>query len=404
MRAYSLWCLVLLGCSGSRSVTGGADALTDAALDADVGSETSAGCTDLWDCNPGIECGEMIPCEEGVCREDLRVYVPCDLCETDEDCVVAAHWCCALCNTIALARGELGRPPFECYYDSASPPPGLPPAGCMEDCGDCHSCYPQTLTAVCLEGGLCVPEQEGCPYTGEEEPVEVTAAALFADPGAWEGDTVRVTGTPIARWPTRGVVCEWPREECYSASLYLDGLVRLAGWPCEMSIFCEEEDACPLVWDCGPFPEGHRHEMTGVVTMAGRSPAIQVMGVTRLDPAGVGGRYTIRVSAATSWPEVSGVTCPVPVAVGEEGMMLVADAEGALVLRASIFGTGAGCGEFEGTREGDTFDAMVPIECDGCCCDYEVAGSFPVEGSVTGTYTSFDGACHVEVVFEGSRS
>ena len=58
---------------------------------------------------------------------------------------------------------------------------GVIPDDCMILCYACPECYPQPLDAVCRRG-VCVAGEEGCPYTGDDEPLEVEAADVIADP------------------------------------------------------------------------------------------------------------------------------------------------------------------------------------------------------------------------------
>ena len=61
-------------------------------------------CETFWDCNPGVDCGELIQCVDGRCRPDLgHIIIPCAVaeCETDDDCVVAApENCCYGCPQV----------------------------------------------------------------------------------------------------------------------------------------------------------------------------------------------------------------------------------------------------------------------------------------------------------------
>ena len=59
--------------------------------------------------------------------------------------------------------------------------------------------------------------------------------------------------------------------------------------------------------------------------------------------------------------------------------------------------------EFWGTLDSySRFAAWVPIDCDGCCCDYSLSGE--VSGNhLTGEYESFDGTCRHIIQFSGQR-
>lgn len=84
------------------------------------------------------------------------------------------------------------------------------------------------------------------------------------------------------------------------------------------------------------------------------------------------------------------------------GRFAVADAAGSIVVSAPVLDWAGWCMEFWGTRTSTSFEAWIPVDCDGCCCDFWIEGTFG-PSSVSGTYHHFDGICHAEAFFEGTR-
>lgn len=395
----ALLILILLtaGCHVSSSMTG----RPDAGSDVPAGDTLPPECSTLWDCNPGVECGSMIPCIDGVCRLDvMRIEIECPPsgeCATDADCVVADPYdCCSGCPLV-MARSEL--PEHACFQERGTAWPDPPPIECLADCFACPVCYPQPLSAVC-RGGVCIEDETGCPGPEDGEIIDATPASVAADPHAFAGRIVRMSGSTITRWPACDDWCPGG-EDCCEASLYLDGVVRLEGWPCEASLACTADDPCPDEWDCPFFPEGDHYEMTGELRAGStwEPPSLFVTGVREIDPVGRGGRYDILVSRVDVWAEEIGVDCIPGAFVGDTGRVTVTDAGGELIFGASLFG----CSEFWGSRDWSAFEVWVPIDCDGCCCDFWIDGTFG-DGALTGTYHGWDGVCHVEIDFEGERS
>lgn len=357
--------LALAGCYGSTSTVGAPDAGTDPGSDPVTDAHVDA----------------MPPGE----------------CVTDADCVVADPYdCCSGCPLV-LARSEL--PGYACFQERGLPWPDPPPIECLADCFACPVCYPQPLDAVC-RAGECVASETGCPGPSAGEIVDASPAEVAAEPLSFDGRTVRMSGSTMARWPACDDWCPGG-EDCCQASLYLDGVVRLEGWPCEASLECTADDWCPGTWRCPFFPEGDHYEMTGLVRAGTRwePPVLEVAGVREIEPVGYGGLYEIRVIAVDVRAEEPGVDCLPGVYVGDTGSLVVADASGDLVVSTPLLG----CEEFWGSRDWSAFEAWVPIDCDGCCCDFWIDGSFG-EDAITGTYHGWDGICHVEIQFEGGRS
>ena len=82
---------------------------------------------------------------------------------------------------------------------------------------------------------------------------------------------------------------------------------------------------------------------------------------------------------------------------------MVANADGSLIINAPMFDGWGWCMEYWGGLGGNVFEAWIPIDCDGCCCDFWLDGEFSDDGSVVGAYHAYDGTCHAEITFRGSR-
>jgi hypothetical protein len=292
---------LLAGCTGSTTFTGRPDGGTDAPADT-----VPAECSSLWDCNPGVPCGWMVPCIAGECRPDAPpVDVECPPeteCRTDGDCIIADPYDCCNGCPVAIPRSGLGE--HVCHYERGLPPPGPPPVECMVDCMACPPCYPQPLAVGC-RAGSCVAVEEGCPYPWIDEPVYASAAEVAADPFSYSGRTVVVSGSTIARWPACDAFCD-EGEPCCDASLFLDGVIRLTGRPCDTPMSCSSDTSCPDEWDCGAFREGGGYEMTGEIRIStvDGPPSMYVEGVRDIAPPGFGGAYEITIlSVATSHPD-----------------------------------------------------------------------------------------------------
>jgi hypothetical protein len=401
--------LAAAGCDGATVLLGG-EAGDDVPGD-DAGPPPDAPgevpppeCTTLWDCNPGMECGALVPCIAGACRPDVPpVWTECpppESCRTDSDCVVADPYdCCVGCPEVLL-RSDL--PDLACYRERGTPPPEPPPVECLIDCLWCPPCYPQPLAARC-EAGACVAAGEGCPAPAESAPRTATPAEVAADPAAHDGGVYALAGTTLARWPACDDDCA-PGEPCCSAALYVDGVVRLEGSPCDARLVCEAEEACDPAWECAPFAEGARYEFIGEVeALRHEGPILHVQGVRELEPEGFGGRYDWVVTSVRVWAEDPDEDCATRISVGDAGSAVFADAAGALVVSVRPDPSGWCYGEYWGSRDGAAFAIRIPIDCDGCCCDYEIDGRF-TEAGFEGLYRGFDGICHAEFGIDGTRS
>jgi hypothetical protein len=395
--------VLLFGCTGSTHFTGSVDGSTDTS-GVDTAVDTSVlECTTLFDCNPGVPCGSMIPCIDGLCRTDvtpIEIECPPWECFSDADCVIADPWdCCNGCPFVTT-RGELAA--HECFHERGVPPAGTPPVECMMDCYACPSCYPQPLSAGCVDGA-CVATVQGCPYPFAEDPPLVTPAEVAADPHGFVGASLTMRGSTIARWPVCDDFCPGDTP-CCDAAMYLDAVVALAGWPCDTSMNCTSDTWCPQDWDCGAFFEGAFYEVMGEVSSVSgwEPPVFQVVGIREIEPFGVGGEYQLVIEDVLVWADDPGVDCDRILAPGDLARMVVADAGGSLVVTVPVFDGWGWCMEYWGELTGSSFEVWIPVDCDGCCCDFWITGSFE-SGSVTGIYHAYDGVCHAEVGFRGSR-
>ena len=153
-------------------------------------------CDDFWDCNPGVDCGELVMCEAGRCRPDLgHVIIPCTVgeCTVDDDCVVAMPMsCCWGCPQV-VSRSALAN--LECFYDEETPPDVIPP-GCDVDCFYCSDCVPQPLGARC-NNGQCVPKDLGCPDFSETPLTTVTTVQLVQNAAVHDGQLRWIRGAVI---------------------------------------------------------------------------------------------------------------------------------------------------------------------------------------------------------------
>ena len=368
------------GCYGSVGVVGTADSGTDTGAGPDAGHDTVA---DL-----GTD-------------TVVDTVTPPSTCSVDSDCAILDPIdCCNGCPVVAL-RGEASDHP--CHHERGTPVPDPMPVECMMDCFACPPCFPQPIAAAC-EAGTCIASAEGCPYPYEPDPPAMSPAVIAADPSAFSGGAFTLSGSVIARWPVCDDYCPGTTP-CCDVALYLDGVVRLAGWPCDASMTCTSSVGCPYEWDCGSLAEGRSYEVMGEISVASayEPPSIVVSGIREIPPPGYGGAYAVTVTSAMHWADDPGVDCirtPVP---GDSGRLVLADADGAIVITNDLFQEAWVCEEYWGTRSGSAFEAQIPILCEGCCCDYWFEGTLGAGGAISGTYFSFDGVCHSEVVFTGAR-
>lgn len=361
-------------------------------------------CWDLWECNPGRLCGEMIDCVNFRCQtEDASVLVPCPAgeCVRDSDCVVAQPFdCCNGCPEVAT-RAALGSDPeLHCFYEQGTPPP-TPPVDCLMDCFACPLCFPQPLGARC-ELGACVPTERGCPSSLAEEPPAVTVAEVVASPASYEGREVRLTGTLLPG--QAACVDDCPSPHCCQAGMTLDGVIALQGMPCDLSLGFTFDDYCDDTFDSEGMLAGAAYEAAGTLWL-NQSPMVpltlELNGLRLADPSaeGLAGAFDVTVTQILS--DASDPSCTPPtLTVGAPGRVYLAEAGGLVRAVAPMFDCHF---EFRGAADPQgRFETRVPVVCDECCCD------FLLDGEVTGTrifgvYSYFDGTCKHEYYFEGVR-
>ena len=396
-------CLILIlftaGCHESTGITGRADAGADAPSDGtvDVYHDAPVACTSLWDCNPGVPCGDMVPCIDGRCDPDAeRIWIECPEypCTSDADCIVAdPQDCCNGCPVV-VHREELWE--HECFYERGTEP-GPMPEDCFILCYACPECYPQPLDAVC-RSGVCVAGEEGCPYTGDDVPLEVEAADVMADPLAYSGETITVSGTALTLFTDCMEEC-LPPEPCCMGSLHLGGRIRLDGFPCESSILCWAEGSCPDEWDCRELEEGGSYEVTGELRSSDYWPSIWVEGIREVEPEGVSGAFDVRLDTVSVWSDDPGVDCAPLIGEGETGLVVLSDT-GAMVMATASFIDTSWCTTYTGRATGSSFEVLLDIDCD--YCDYRFDGVVD-DDDIVGIYHGFDGVCHTEAAFTGAR-
>jgi hypothetical protein len=377
---------LVVGC-GERSL-GSADGEPDSAV---------TDCETFWDCNPGVECGELIQCVDGVCRPDLgHIIIPCAVaeCATDDDCVVAVpENCCYGCPEV-VPRSIL--PSMNCFYEAGTIHVPLPE--CTMLCERCPECYPQPLGAKC-EQGVCTASETGCPPFGEEQLPTATTEQIAQSPSTYDGGRYRVQGAVL---PGAGDCDGGPGPFNCDFPPMLNGAVRLQGRLCNLSIH-SLGSVCSDEFMSESLAPGGWYEIEGEVQAnpsPWEPPYMEVTGLRLIEPQDIGGGYEVTVTMVVS--DADDPTCvPPTLAVGDNGRVLVAVNGDNLTVIAPMFDC---WWEFVGTLDSYwRFTAWVPIDCDGCCCDYSVSGE--VSGNhLTGEYESFDGTCRHIIQFSGQRS
>jgi hypothetical protein len=243
-----------------------------------------------------------------------------------------------------------------------------------------------------------VAGEQGCPYLGDDEPVEAELADVIADPLAHAGGTYTLRGSTLAVLDDCLEEC-MPGEPCCQASLNLGGLVRLEGWPCETRLECRAEEECPDEWECGAFAEGAFYEVVGEVRAGYGRPSVHVEGIREVERSGIGGIYEVAVGSVRVWAEDEGADCGAVVGRGDEARIVVAEAGGIAVATANSLPT-PWCTTYSGTTAGSSFLVWLDIDCS--YCDYRLEADV-VDGRLEGTYHAFDGMCHTEAAISGPR-
>jgi len=316
-------------------------------------------------------------------------------CTVDSECIVADPFDCCNGCPIAIDRRDLTL--YPCHYERGTTPPEIP-MECMIDCYACPVCYPQPLDAVC-RGGACVAGEQGCPYTGEAPVLDSTIDEVYDNRMALSGSTVRLRGAAIPRFASCDDIC--PAERCCSAEFYLGGLVRLEGSPCEAYLECWKDDYCSEDWDCGPLEDGRSYEVVGELRSGSYDVSVYVEAIREVEPAGLDGLFMLEVLEVMTWADDPGVDCERYIVPGDVGRMSVATSPTLAFVQAPVFRPAA-CLEFEGTSAGSSIEARVPIDCDDCCCDWEVDVLGPADAPI-GNFRYYDGMCHTDASFRLER-
>ncbi|MFH2010478.1 MAG: hypothetical protein ABI333_28015 [bacterium] len=355
----------------------------------------SVGCQDLWDCNPGVTCGELVMCEAGRCAPELgHAIIPCtiDECTTDGDCVVAHGMnCCWGCPQV-MSRQALEN--LECFYEEGHPPDTIP-VECEMDCFYCEDCNPVPLGARC-DAGQCVPTDLGCPTFSAPPPPTVTTLQLVQNAAAHEGELRLIRGAVI---PGEGS-CDG--EGC-SASYdsMLNGVVRLDGYLCELTVDLVGDECRANLTSYG-VQAGGWYELEGIVHEPPdpwRAPWLEVTASRIVEPEDLGGRYEGVITAIES--NASDPTCvPPPWTVGDPVDVFLARSGPQIRVAAPDFHCEANfSGGFDDV-DGGPFTTSLPIDC--LDCDYSVSGAV-TENLLEGHYHILEGSCEHTLYFEGWR-
>jgi hypothetical protein len=296
-----------------------------------------------------------------------------------------------------------------CFYDSQDSPPDDIPLECLVECYACPTCFPQPLDVACASG-RCVADGWGCPGPTDEVYPPATVAEIRADQDAYAHNTYTVSGVIFPDSAACTDLC--PASNCCSSALLLDGGIYLSRRPCDLEMMMWSDRECADAFHAnqleteGLLP-GHHYEFVGEVRPTNNpwaTPALRVQAIRVLDDPSQGfsisGGYEVTVLAVEE--DATDPTCtPARWAVGDTARVYVAVAD-----RVRVFAPFFSClvgGLFEGTQQATNgFDTAVPIDCDGCCCDYFLRGT--VDGdTLDGQYESFDGTCRYIVDFSGAR-
>lgn len=383
---FALWVLAGPGCStrsvGESNQNPGADA-------------GPVACQDLWDCNPGVTCGELVMCEDGQCRPDLgHVIIPCVAgeCTADEDCVVALPAnCCWGCPEV-VSRATLAN--MECAYEG-SVPDVLPP-GCDMDCFVCFDCIPQPLGARC-DNGQCVPTDLGCPDFSETPVTAVTSLEVASNAAAHDGQVRWLRGAVL---PGEGS-CDGEGCSAQYRSL-LNGVVRLDGYQCNLTVDLIGGECRANLLSHGARAGGW-YEFEGIVhepPSPWEPPWLEVIGSRLIDPEDLGGHYAATITDIQS--EVSDPTCTPPGwSVGDTVDVYLARSGEQVRAAAPAFHCEANFSGGFDDNDPETFTVSLPIDC--LDCDFYLTGTVTTE-QLTAEYVWQNGECRHVVRLEGPRS
>ncbi|MBW2261298.1 MAG: hypothetical protein JRG91_04925 [Deltaproteobacteria bacterium] len=139
--------------------------------------------------------------------------------------------------------------------------------------------------------------------------------------------------------------------------------------------------------------------MTGEVRVSDHQASIWVEGIREVEPSGVSGAFDVRIDAVAVWSDDPGIDCVPLIGVGESGLVVLADS-GAMVMATANFIDTSWCTTYTGRATGSSFEVWLDIDCE--YCDYRFSGVVD-DGGIAGTYHGFDGVCHTEAEFSGTR-
>jgi len=376
------------GCSQHPVGAGNSNGVVDAG--------TEVACEDLWDCNPGVTCGELVMCQDGQCRPDLgHAIVPCVAgeCTVNEDCVVAHPMnCCWGCPEVT-SRQALGD--LECFYEAGHPPDDSP-VGCDMDCLLCFDCVPQPLGARC-DSGLCVPTDLGCPALSDPPSPAITTEQIQQSAATYDGEAHLIRGVVL---PGEGS-CDGEGCSAQYRSL-VNGVVRLDGYQCNLTVDVTG-DECRASLRGHALEPGGWYEVEGIVHQSPspwEEPWLEVTGSRLVDPEDLGGHYPVVITGIES--DVTDPVCvPPPWIVGAAVDLYVARSGPQVRVAAPAFHCEANLsGGFDAGDSGP-FTVWLPIDCDWC--DFHLSAVVNGEHLV-GEYTAQDGPCTHIVRLEGTRS
>jgi len=366
--------------------------------DANANHNRDAGpaeCQDLFDCNPGVQCGELVMCEAGSCRPDLgHVIIPCtfDECTSDGDCVVAVPMTCCFGCPEVMSRATLAQ--TDCYFDEDTTPGPLPPE-CQMECYYCPDCAPQPLGARC-DDGLCVPTELGCPDLSETPLTAVTTNQVVLNAAAHDGQVRRIRGTVM---PGEGS-CDGEGCSATYRSL-LNGVVRLDGYLCDVTVGLTG-DECRANLVSHAAQSGGWYEFEGIVHESPSQwepPWLEVTGSRLIDPEDMGGHYPAVITGVES--DANDPTCvPAWWTVGTPVDVYLARSDQAVTVVAPALHCEANFSGNVDNADPTRFDSLQPADC--IDCNFMLNGQITAD-QLTAKYIFDDGSCRHIVTIEGTR-
>lgn len=324
-------------------------------------------------------------------------------CSTGDECVIAQPFdCCFGCPEI-MTRSEMES--RECWYEQGTDP-GPVPEGCWMECYACPVCFPQPLDTHC-ENDQCVADDQGCPYTGNDPHPTAVTADIMHDPQSFTGHEYTVQGTVLPG--LSGCDDNCPAENCCESAILIDGMVRLSGYPCDLGMTWWSDNYCAEefrhnAWDTEGLKPGRRYEFIGTVNAGGAvpwdPPTMHLGGIRILEQEGMAGAFEITITEVIQ--DITDPTCEQVWDVGQQAKVYIAESESDVRIYAPVFSCWWTDHFWGSTQDQRNFDTWIPIDCDGCCCDYHLTGEV-VRDTIAGSYESYDGMCRYTVRFAGTR-